>query len=360
MGTRWPLSGQMAFDNNGTPAPGAKAYFYIGGTTTPYTVYADAAETTPATDPVLADGNGRWPTTFIPFGTYKEVIKTIGGITLSTADNIPNDAPVDTSASVDANAILQTGDVLLGAKNGTRPGFVRLNGRSIGNASSSATERANADTEALFAFVWTNTLDAQCAVSGGRGGSAAADYAANKRITLPDVRNANVFGFGDMGNTDAGLMGSAPVVSGSAILAGSIIGANTHTLLTAQMPVTTPAGSISLVTGSVASVTPTGSITMNSYTPAGSVNVTNGTQVLRASGSGGVQVVVTASTISIDTVSASFSGTPATLTGSFTGNALGAQAFTGNAQTFTGTSFGSGTAHNIVSRGVPFTVLMKL
>lgn len=87
-------------------------------------------------------------------------------------------------------------------------GWVRGNGRTIGNASSSATERANADTEDLFEFLWTNFADAQCAVSTGRGSSAAADYAANKTITLPDLRGRAFFGLDDMGATAAARLGA--------------------------------------------------------------------------------------------------------------------------------------------------------
>lgn len=87
-------------------------------------------------------------------------------------------------------------------------GWVRGNGRTIGNASSSATERANADTEDLFEFLWTNFADGQCAVSTGRGASAAADYAANKTITLPDLRGRAFFGLDDMGGTAAARLGA--------------------------------------------------------------------------------------------------------------------------------------------------------
>lgn len=87
-------------------------------------------------------------------------------------------------------------------------GWVRGNGRTIGNASSSATERANADTEDLFEFLWENFADAQCAVSSGRGSTAAADYAANKTITLPDLRGRSFFGLDDMGATAAARLGT--------------------------------------------------------------------------------------------------------------------------------------------------------
>jgi microcystin-dependent protein len=87
-------------------------------------------------------------------------------------------------------------------------GWVRGNGRTIGNASSSATERANADTEDLFTFLWDSFADAQCAVSTGRGASAAADYAANKTIALPDLRGRAFFGLDDMGATSASRLGA--------------------------------------------------------------------------------------------------------------------------------------------------------
>lgn len=82
-------------------------------------------------------------------------------------------------------------------------GWVQLNGRTIGNGSSGATERANADTEALFSLLWDSMADAQAAVSGGRGASAAADYAANKTIALPDARGRAIFGNDTMGNASA-------------------------------------------------------------------------------------------------------------------------------------------------------------
>lgn len=48
-------------DANGDPVPGAKAYFYQSGTTTPVTVYSDQACTIPHPTPLEADGNGVFP-----------------------------------------------------------------------------------------------------------------------------------------------------------------------------------------------------------------------------------------------------------------------------------------------------------
>lgn len=245
----WSRSGSFEFTAAGVPATGALAYFFDSGTSTPRTVYQDSALATPHAHPLAADGNGRWPAVYLPFGDYKYTLKTSGGTTLISIDGISNDEPTDPTDTVDPNAIFQTGDIILAGANATRAGFVRWNARSIGSATSSATERANADCEAAFLYLWNNFLDAQCPVSGGRGASAAADWAANKRITLPDCRSTALVGFDDMGNT-AAAYGDPPITTGSRILAGSIVGLNTHTLVTSQLPVHAHTVSITSAAGS--------------------------------------------------------------------------------------------------------------
>jgi len=46
-------------DLNGNPVSGAKLYFYQTGTTTPVSIYSDAALATPLSNPVIADSAGR-------------------------------------------------------------------------------------------------------------------------------------------------------------------------------------------------------------------------------------------------------------------------------------------------------------
>jgi len=67
-------------------------------------------------------------------------------------------------------------------------GFLLMQGGTIGDASSGANKRANADTANLFAFLWNNLTQSEAAVSGSRGASAVADFAAHKTITIPDMR----------------------------------------------------------------------------------------------------------------------------------------------------------------------------
>jgi len=75
------------------------------------------------------------------------------------------------------------------------PGWVVENGGSIGNASSGATTRANNDTLPLYTVLWTEFTNAELPIqtNGGvattRGATAAADFAANKRMPLFDSRS---------------------------------------------------------------------------------------------------------------------------------------------------------------------------
>ncbi len=120
-------------------------------------------------------------------------------------------------------------------------GYVLGSGRTIGNASSGATERANADTSALFTMLWTSgtntTLPIQTSAGAGstRGASAAADFSANKRLTLPDLRGRVGVGKDDMGGSAASRM-----TTGGSGVDGSVVaatgGAETHTLTTPQIP----------------------------------------------------------------------------------------------------------------------------
>jgi hypothetical protein len=80
------------------------------------------------------------------------------------------------------------GAVMQWLSNTAPTGYLLLQGGTIGNAASGGTLRANADCSQLFEFLWTNLANAQAAVSSGRGASAAADFAANKTITVPDMR----------------------------------------------------------------------------------------------------------------------------------------------------------------------------
>lgn len=110
-------------------------------------------------------------------------------------------------------------------------GYVLASGRTIGNAASGGTERAHADTEALFTMLWNDYSDALLPVSGGRGANAAADFAANKTIQVPDMRGRVPAGKDNMGGNDANRL---TVLDGNTL--GQSGGAETHQLSVAEMP----------------------------------------------------------------------------------------------------------------------------
>ncbi len=86
-------------------------------------------------------------------------------------------------------------------------GWVLASGRTIGSAASNATERANADTRALFNAYWAGRADLQLYTSTGspvaRGVSADVDWALNRAITIPDYQDRAGIGRGDMSGTPA-------------------------------------------------------------------------------------------------------------------------------------------------------------
>lgn len=91
------------------------------------------------------------------------------------------------ASSVISNTAWSTGDLKVTLKTVADTTWIMGSAGSIGDGSSSATIRANADCEDLFLFLHGTFSNASAPVSGGRGASAAADWAAHKRITLPDM-----------------------------------------------------------------------------------------------------------------------------------------------------------------------------
>lgn len=121
-------------------------------------------------------------------------------------------------------------------------GYVWENGTTIGDASSNATGRANADTFDLFSLLWSSTTDVNLPIftsagaSSTRGVSATADFNAHKRLSLPDSRGRVSAGKDDMGGvTPAGrLTTGGSGISGSSLAAAG--GFETNTLDVTMIP----------------------------------------------------------------------------------------------------------------------------
>jgi len=72
-------------------------------------------------------------------------------------------------------------------------GWVICNGTTLGDMSSEA-DQMSATYQSLFEFLWNNFANIILPVVGGRGISAATDWAAHKKITLPDMRGRTPVG----------------------------------------------------------------------------------------------------------------------------------------------------------------------
>lgn len=214
-----PLSQQ--FTENGEPMSGGKLYLYAAGTSTPSTAYESFSLTvgTELPHPIVLDSSGRIPEFWLADGSYRVRLTDVAGNEIfdinSTTALGASSGGAGSGDSVSEDSIFQTGDIFWQPVNSARSGWVRANARTIGSSSSGATERANADAEDLFLFLWNNFDNTLCPVSGGRGGSAASDWAANKTIATLDMRGRLAYGMDTMGNSAASIVAGATTAGGA-------------------------------------------------------------------------------------------------------------------------------------------------
>jgi len=233
------LSLSQQFDADGRPLSGGKLYFFESGSTTPQSAYSDT-DLAPAhelANPIVLDASGRVPAFYLADGRIKIRLDDVNDVTVISADDLlvigPSAEPTIINPTVDENALLTTGDIKARYGTGSLSGFVRCNGRTIGSGSSGATERANADAQDLFEYLWA--ADANLTVSGGRSGSANTDFLADKTIALPDLRGRVLAGMDDMGATAASRL-TATYFGAAATALGAVGGGESHTLLDTELP----------------------------------------------------------------------------------------------------------------------------
>lgn len=238
-------------DVNGQPLAGGLLTVYQGGSTSALAnTFQDIGLILPAPNPLVADASGRIPLFFVADGSYGLRLTDQFGIQSNGGFFYPQVPSIGASSSggggtpVDPTTVASTGDLKWRLENTTISGWVRINGRTIGNATSGASERASADTQALFIYIWSTYADAMCPVPGGRGASALADFNANKQITLLSARGRDIRGLDDMGNAAAGAFTNVNFQTGNATTGGSSCGSNSITLVTTNLPPYTPGGTI--------------------------------------------------------------------------------------------------------------------
>jgi len=232
------LSMSQQFDELGSPLSGGRLYFIQAGTTsTPQNAFYDSALTLPLPNPYTLNAAGRITAFYLADGQIKIRLTSASGVVQIEQDNLlvigPSSGEGGGGGGVDTTTIIATGDIKARYGTGSLTGFVRLNGRTIGSATSGASERANADCQSLFEFLWQ--VDANLAVSTGRGISANADWVANKTIALPDGRGRVLAGLDDMGGSAAGRL-TTSYFGATATVLGAGGGSESHTLTAAQIP----------------------------------------------------------------------------------------------------------------------------
>ena len=168
-----------------------------------------------------------------PQGALLQAATGPGAYWVSLADNNTTnpDAGGDNWAAL-GNAT--TGDVKWRPTSEVLPGWVKANATTIGNAASGASQLAAQAALNLFTWHWTNFSNTQCPVSGGRGASAAADFNANKTITVLDMRGYGATGMDTMGGAATSRLTGVPATSGNATTAGSLLGENLHPLVAGE------------------------------------------------------------------------------------------------------------------------------
>lgn len=119
--------------------------------------------------------------------------------------------------------------------NGAPTGWVNCNGTTIGDPTSEATGLADTVAKNLFLHLWNSFSNTIAPVSGGRGASADADWAAHKTIQLPDLRARTTFGYESIPLEVSGRITSLSV-TGDLSTVGLTGGSEKHVLTTAQMP----------------------------------------------------------------------------------------------------------------------------
>lgn len=232
-----------------------------------------------------------------PKGAMLQSAILVGRVWLSTADNNATDP--DAQDGTAANWVVQPGTaypsqlIQTFGTSAQPPNTVSANGLTVGDASSNATGRANADTYWLFVRLWTDCLICQLFNSSGgvvtRGATANADWAAHVAIQTFQMNGTATIAADTQGSVTNTFLTGVPIITGTKNLPASYLGENLHALTSAENGphthgVTDPGHSHTASVNLINSLAPNGpgsgsvgvgvstSVTVNSNTTGISVN----------------------------------------------------------------------------------------
>jgi microcystin-dependent protein len=237
-----PVALAQQSNANGVPLVNCQLYLYVTGTVaSPQYAYQDTSLTQVLPWPVTCDTTGRLPMFYLADGSVHVRLTDSAGVVQFDYPSMlvigPSGGGGGGAGTVDPTTIASTGDIKFRPTGEFLSGWVKLNGQTIGSASSGASGRANADTQNLFVYLWANCPDTHCPVITGRGSTALADFNAAKKLTLPDWRAKTAVGLDDMGTTAAGILQTVNISgSGDTVTTpGGVGGQSTHTQTIAEM-----------------------------------------------------------------------------------------------------------------------------
>lgn len=168
------------------------------------------------------------------------------------------------------NSGYSTGDIKVSFYPTAQQGWILLDGRTIGSAGSGSV-LTGVTYQPLFDILWTYALNSDLQNSAGssttKGASAAADWAANKRLILPDARGRVLVGAGQGTGLTNRLIMSRFGAEGGSVNHFHTINSTSGSALGSY----TPSGAITINSTSI-SYTPQGNVTVDAYS--GNVNPT--------------------------------------------------------------------------------------
>lgn len=354
-----PISAIPIFYGNSL-AVGAKVYFYDAGGTTPRSIWTDKGATIAASNPVITDGNGVIPPIWVSgTGDYRIVVNTASNQLIRTIENLQG-AASEAGVVVGGGSTyaLTTGDIKWNLDTAEITGFVKMNGQTIGNAGSGA-HYADDLLADLFSYLWSRVGNAFCPVSGGRGANAAADFAAGKQMTLPDMRFRSFMGLSGMGNSVV----AAAANWGGASAPGFSGGNDSKTIATGNLPAHTHTGTTAAGSGTIGGTTATD----GGHSHTGATTDTQGThhhgynapaQQNTLTGTVGVSLYTTQAALNTSDDGSHSHNVTVPSGGSTHSHALTGDP-SGHTHTFTTSSVGSGTALDVIPPFMAATCYMK-
>jgi len=169
-----------------------------------------------------------------PQGAIVQSAVAPGDFWMSTADNNTTDPDSVSAANwVPDPSRIAPGTPVPSFSSTVPTGFVAANTLTIGNASSNATARHNADTLLAYRAIWLQFSNSACQIftsigaPSTRGANPDADFNANKALATPDMRGRGIMGVDSNGSSRLNFV---PITLGNTTSPTSIIGENLHAL----------------------------------------------------------------------------------------------------------------------------------